>query len=564
MDLLRKDFSHNPTSIEIERSKFSRNSGLKTTLNAGQLIPIYIDEVLPGDTFKVDNSYLCRMLTPIFPVMDNAYLDFFWFFVPNRIVWDHWKEFCGENTSGPWTQEVQYQVPQLKFDNQALFYYEEYGAGYSLSNYLGVPAYLESGELTVSDLPNRAYRLIWNEFFRSENLQSPIPVYTDDTDRSFGYDGKYGLEILPVCKRHDLFTSALPQPQKGDSVFIPVLDSAPVSGIDNAIHVLDDNDVEYRMYYDSTGGVLTVTKDSAPYSPEFNTNIRLADETLISNLTQASSVSINELRQAFQIQRLLEKDARGGTRYRELLLSHFGVISPDSRVQVPEYLGGFSNPINMDQVLQTSASDQVSPQGNTAAYSLTSGSESGFTKSFTEHGMIMGLCCIRVEHTYSQGVPRYLFRKNRFDFYYPSLAHLGEQAILKREIMATGDKSLDEEPFGYQEAWYDYRYKPNTMTGMFKPNRISTDESGFEYVESPLAKAWTFADFYTSRPSLGSQFIVEDQENVNKVIAVPTNRFPDDQPVYNNNHQFLLDVYFDVECVRPMPLYSIPGLIDHY
>lgn len=418
MNLLNKDFSHNPTDISIQRSKFARNSGLKTTLNEGQLIPIYLDEILPGDTFKMDTSYLCRMLTPIFPVMDNAYIDFFWFFVPNRIVWDHWKEFCGENTSGPWAQEVQYQIPQLKFDSQKFYYYEEYGAGNSLMNYFGVPAYLQEGQLTVSDLPNRAYRLIWNEFFRDQNLQSPLPVYTDDSDRSFGFDNHYGIDILPVCKRHDLFTSCLPQPQKGDGVSIPVLDSAPVTGLDDAIRVKDSKNNSYDLIYDpSAGGVVSLNSQTQPWAPDFNTKLRLDDDTLIATLRTASSVSINELRQAFQIQRLLEKDARGGTRYREILLSHFGVISPDSRVQVPEYLGGFSRSINMDQVVQTSSTDTVSPQGNTAAYSLTSGKEEGFTKSFTEHGMLIGLACIRVDHTYCQGVPKFLLRKNRFDFF---------------------------------------------------------------------------------------------------------------------------------------------------
>lgn len=557
-------FSHLP-GVEIERSKFHRPFQHKTTFNAGELIPIFCDEVLPGDTFSMDMASLVRMTTPIFPTMDNAYLDTYFFYVPNRLLWDHWKEFNGENSSGYWTQNVEYQIPQLNtvIDSNEVVGFDKG----SIGDYFGIPTGVDN--LSVNALPFRAYVLIWNEWFRDQNTMPPAYFTKSDTDyeavsRDMA-DGSnfdavlvnalYGAKPLPVSKYHDYFTSCLPQPQKGPAVDLPLYqDNIPVfTGslndrapsdvpltFDSVGHSEDYGSVGFK---DVGGHILQLSPLYSQTQPQFLSG-GFSPNNLYADVSQVAVATISQLRQAFQLQRLYEKDARGGTRYREILKMHFGVDSPDARQQVPEYLGGKRIPINIDQVLQTSSTDATSPQGNTAAYSMTSDFSNSFTKSFTEHGYIIGVCCVRTEHTYQQGIERMWSRKSRFDFYWPALAHISEQAVLVKEIYATGSDN-DDDAFGYQEAWADYRYKPSRVSGAMRSNYdLSLDN-------------WHYADFYTGGNSsfvLNADWLAETKNNIDRTLAV-TSELED---------QFIADFYFKMDCVRPMPLYSVPGLIDHY
>ena len=558
--------------VDIQRSTFDRSSGHKTTFNAGKLVPIYVDEVLPGDTFEMKTSAIIRGSTPIFPVMDNANLDIYFFFVPNRLVWDHWKEFNGENTNSKWEQTVEYSIPQMAppLTNGSVVGWEKG----TLADYMGIPTLVGPGasqtnpEYTVNHLPFRAYCLIWNEWFRDQNLQDPVLIDKGDSQtngrhlipegNSIIFENQAALQganLLPVNKYFDYFTGALPEPQKGPDVLLPLGQTAPVitmtediagvTSTNTGMRFISESPIkaQHKMAINATGngkgnGVLIETVPSGSPS-EGN----LIPTNLYANLQEATSATINELRLAFQLQKLYERDARGGTRYIEILKSHFGVTSPDARLQRPEYLGGERIPINIDQVIQTSGTmEGTTPQGNTGAYSLTGNQGSYFKHSFVEHGYILGLACVRTEHTYQQGLEKIWNRKNRFDFYWPALANIGEQAILNKEIYLQPVKEVNEQAFGYQEAWAEYRYKPSRVSSAFRSN-----------IKGSL-DAWHYADYYEALPVLSAEWIEETYKNVDRTLAVQSTL----------EDQYIADFWFKCKCTRPMPIYSIPGLIDHH
>lgn len=550
-------FAENPTNLYIQRSRFDRSSTHKTTFNTGKLVPIYVDEVLPGDTFEMKTSAVVRMTTPIFPVMDNAYMDFYFFFVPNRLLWDHWKEFNGENTSSQWEQIVEYQVPQITPP----------ATGWKkgdVADYFGIPTNIgtSSGTWSVSHLPFRAYALIWNEWFRDQNVMTPVLIDTGDAtvqglsgDENGIQASVFGGACLPVSKFHDYFTSALPEPQKGPDVLLPLGKTAPVVTVapptrnyppTHALHWASENSSTMPniggLGYTGTMSTGFETVADSASGVGSNTGVKMAPDNLVASLSDATSATINELRLAFQLQKLYERDARGGSRYTEIIRSHFGVISPDARQQRPEYLGGDRIPITVNQVVQTSGTTSTSPQGNVAAYSLTGDVQKSFTKSFTEHGFIIGLACVRTDHTYQQGLERFWSRKNRFDFYWPALSNIGEQAILNKELYLQGNEQ-DDQAFGYQEAWADYRYKPNRVSGEFRSNNPN---GGLD--------SWHYADYYSERPILSSQWLSETKANVDRTLSVQS----------SVSDQFFGDFAFQCYCTRPMPVYSVPGLIDHY
>lgn len=546
-------FSLNP-SVDIQRSKFERNSDVKFSFNIGDLVPFYVDEVLPGDTFSIDTSKVVRMQPLVAPIMDNLYLDTYWFFVPNRLVWKHWKEFCGENTTTKWFPPIEYSVPKVKgiVSSSDASNTSRWRPG-DIADYMGIPIASSSVSpapseyLEVNALPFRGYALIWNEFFRDQNLQDPIPVPVDDTSVVLENDDElanriaFGSGILKACKYHDYFTSCLPSPQKGPDVALPLSGLAPViTGNNYGSAIGGASGIHFRYPNGSEAGFLNNSAGlevSTPSDPQ----AALIPNNLYAQLGSSALGTINELRLAFQMQRIYEKDARGGTRYTEILKNHFGVTSPDSRLQRPEYLGGSRIPININQVVQTSSSSNT-PQGNTAAFSVTTDVHSDFTKSFVEHGFIFGLCVARYDHTYQQGLERFWSRSDRFDYYWPSLANIGEQPVKRKEIYCTGLSDNDERVFGYQEAWADYRYKPSRVAGEMRsrvPNSLDV---------------WHLADKYDGAPFLSDEWIQEDSSNLNRALAVSE----------NVSNQLWADIFVKNTSVRPMPIYSIPGLIDHY
>lgn len=544
-------FSKNPTNIDIPRSRFDRSHSYKTTFNTGDLIPIFVEEVYPGDTMSMDMASVIRMATPIYPVMDSAYVDTYFFQVPNRLTWDHWREFMGENRTTHWEQPVEYQIPQIVAPAGGW-------AKGTIADYMGLPTKIE--KISVSSLPFRAYGLIWNEWFRDENLQNPCMINLDETTQTGTNGNDYVTDVqlggMPAkaAKYHDYFTSALPAPQKGPAIMMPLGNEAPVIGNGTALGLTNGTN-NFGMYFTNSqtnrlvagegsyGTTIPSQATGTGNAPANLNRLGVATENsgLVADLSQATGATINQLRQAFAVQRMYEKDARGGTRYIETIRAHFGVTSPDGRQQRPEYLGGFRKRIGMDQVLQTSATDNTTPQGNTAAYSLTVTNNNLFTKSFTEHSLVIGLMVVRTDHTYQQGINRMWSRKQRTDFYWPALANIGEQAILNKEIFAQGT-AADEEAFGYQEAWAELRYHPSIVTGAMRSN-----------YETSL-DIWHYADYYENQPILGSTWIQETRENMNRTIAVQ------DQL----EDQFIADIFFKYNMARPMPLYSIPGLIDHH
>lgn len=518
-------FSQLPEA-DIQRSTFKRPHGYKSTFNAGYLIPFYIDEVLPGDTFSLDCDVLARLSTPIVPIMDNMYLETFFFFVPYRLIWDNWEKFCGERKNPQ--DSIDYLCPQVTTPDGGW----DFG---SISDYFGLPPKVQHE--SVSAFFHRAYNLIWNEWFRDENLQDSVEVPTGD-----GPDDPSIYKLLRRGKRHDYFTSALPWPQKGDSVRVAVGESAFVYGTGQPITLRGSvNGILGDVSSSNADQILRTTAAGETQTYSFAGDTDNVEPSLYADLTSAIGPSVNMLRQAFQIQRMLEVDARSGTRYREVILAHYGVQAPDYRVQVPEYLGGKSERIFFTPVPQTSdtASDQTTPQGNLAAYAFTNSDNNGFVKSFTEFGLVMGLVNVRADLTYQQGIPRMFSRKTRYDYYWPTLAHLGEQAVLNKEIFATGDPDVDDAVFGYQERYAEYRYYPSKITGAMR----STHPQSLD--------VWHLAQKFDSTPPLNAEFI-EDNPPVERILAV------------QNEPQFYLDAFFDLKSTRPMPVYSIPGLIDHF
>ena len=542
-------FSKNPANINIERSSFDRSSQYKTTLSAGKLVPFYIDEVTAGDTFSLDTSFVCRMSTPIAPVMDTAFLDKWYFFVPHRLLWDQWKAMNGEDDPSAWNLPTEYIAPMLRPTANGF-------RPFTNADYFGLPTNVPNIE--VNAMPFRALALIWNEFFRDQNLQDPVLVNRGGAN---GQDLFFAETLFDVNKRHDYFTSALPSPQKGPSVLLPLTGFAPV------LPMAEDWNAEQLRYADynfprfsymdsgnyssidsSNGGTLTAGYGSNNGLSIDNGGGASYDGVTFTNLAADGSgyeVTINAMRLAFAIQRIFERDARGGSRYREFIKNHFNVTLPDATAQIPEYLGGESDVINMSQVVQQSATDNVSPQGNTAGLSKTVGRNHSFAKSFAEPGYVIGVMAVRTLHSYQQGIEKLWSRKSRFDWYLPALAHIGEQPILLKEIYATGNAEADESVFGYQEAWADYRYKQSRVTAAFRSN----------YTGGSL-DFWHYADDYESRPFLSGDWIKETSANVERTLAVGEEASP--------NTQFIVDIWIDLKCARPLPLYSIPGLLDHF
>lgn len=553
-------FATNPVRLDMSRSKFPRNFSHKTTFNAGQVIPFYIDEVLPGDTFQVRTSKVVRMQTLLTPVMDNVYLDTYYFFVPNRLVWEHWKQFMGENTESAWIPQVEYEVPQLTAPANGW----EVG---TLADYMGVPTGVKG--LSVSALPFRAYALIMNEWFRSENLTDPLNIPVDDATVQGVNTGNYVSDVAKggkpfvANKFRDYFTSCLPSPQKGPDVTINTaqLGNAPVVPMDKPVPK-DLLNYPYNVYIpngnsnfgagyhagsvhqNAFGGAYWLAKDgNSDLDPTIDNGVVGYPANLWAQFDNTVSVAtINQLRTAFQIQKFYERSARGGSRYIETLKAHFGVTSPDARLQRPEYLGGNRIPVSINQVIQNSGTVSGStPLGDTGAMSLTTDVHSDFTKSFVEHGFVIGVMVARYDHTYQQGIERFWSRKSMFDYYWPEFANIGEQAVLNKEIYAQGN-AQDDEVFGYQEAWADYRYKPSRVSGEMRSS----------YAQS--LDVWHLADDYSKMPALSDAWIHEDPATINRVLAVSDNLA----------NQFFCDIYVQNYSTRNMPLYSIPGLIDHH
>lgn len=541
-------FALNPTNLDIARSTFRRDHSVKLSFNVGDVIPFYVDEVLPGDTFQLKTSMVARLQTLLTPMMDNLYLDTYFYFVPNRIVWQHWRELMGENTQSAWIPTTEYSVPQVTAPDGG------WSIG-SIADYMGIPTGVAN--LSVNALPFRAYALIMNEWFRDENLSDPLNIPVDDATLAGSNGTNYITDVVKggmpfkAAKFHDYFTSALPAPQKGPDVTIPVSSGTnyPVVPLADKVDVGLIGTQRYSAQFVGGVGQLTTLGFNADGTQNdfFSGGSSSGVYPVINNLWaindgSVSAATINQLRMAFQVQKLYEKDARGGTRYIEILKSHFGVTSPDARLQRPEYLGGNRIPVNINQVVQNSATQaDGTPLGDTAAFSVTTDVHGDFIKSFVEHGFVIGIMVARYDHTYQQGLERFWSRRDRLDYYFPVFANIGEQPILNKEIYAQGT-AQDNEVFGYQEAWADYRYKPSRVAGEMRSKAPASLD------------VWHLADEYTQLPKLSDAWIREDKTNVDRVLAVTS----------SVSNQMFADLYIQCKATRPMPVYSIPGLIDHH
>lgn len=569
-------FSDAP-AMYMKRTKFDRSHVYKTTFDSGKLIPVFVDEVLPGDTTRMSVNYFARLATPIKPIMDNIYLDWFFFFVPNRLVWEHWQNFCFEHEDPD--DKTDYVIPTVSSTGNS----ENAYIG-SLWDYFGLPVNTSGNLSGISALPFRGVYLIFNEWFRDENLQKSVKIQKGDANEvlnsaraseqpswvfTSGTNVVPGLACPPRGKRHDYFTSALPWTQKGPGVSIglagtaSIVDPSPSTGF--LLHSTSPQLCAVSAYggdasgdggrrttrgdgsisfgrpgstdYSSVGGFAGNYGDPITMSAQ-SASTYLGNDSYV-DLDTSSIFTINSLRTAFQMQKFYERLARGGSRYTEVLRSFFGVVSPDARLQRPEFLGSFTKMVNVNPIAQTSATDNTSPQGNLSAYGVTAAKFHGFTKSFVEHGYIFGFVCARADLTYQQGINKMWLRSTVYDFYWPTFAHLGEQAIELREIYAQGSEA-DTSVFGYQERYAEYRYKPSQITGKFRSS----------VVNGSLDK-WHLSQFFSNAPTLSEEFIIENPP-IDRIIAVPS------EP------EFLLDIGFRYTTVRPMPMFGTPGLVDHF
>lgn len=553
--------------VSRPRSRFNRDSSVITSFNFGQVVPFMVDEVLPGDTYSVDTHKSLRLETLITPVMDDMFLDTFYFFVPNRLIWEHWEEFCGANKKSAWYPTVEYSIPQLNAPEAGW----EVG---TIADYMGIPTGVSG--FSVNALPFRAYSLIMDYFFRDQNLQDPLQVPVNDSDTTGVNTGNYitdcvkGGQPFIAAKFHDYFTSCLPSPQKHEEVTISLGGSAPVFGDGNTLTFYSSDESSNIVYSGLKAGsrsagytfgpysdlafksVGTLSSQSGPSETKGAIGLVRSDDVtgsqtsgLYADISSVSGISINDFRRAAALQQFYEAQARGGTRYIEYLSNIFGVSNPDGRLQMPEYLGGNRIYIDTTQVVQQSETG-TTPLGDTAAFCHVNDSHSDFTKSFTEHGYLIGLCLARYSHKYQQGLERFWSRKSYIDFYNPFFANLGEQAVLNKEIYlqgssytaSDGKSLLDDQVFGYQEYGADYRYKPSRISGQMRS----------QYKQS--LDSWHFGDYYTALPTLSSDWIKEDKNNVDRALAVKS----------TVSNQVIADFFIEMNCTRVMPLYSVPGL----